>query len=99
MGLNSDMGTTGLCWKEFSFLDLWFAQEEPKPISVFHEKAEKAMSARRRVSLALPVKVQKDLDAPVREFKKLLLKSYGNYVRAWREGLDRDHNGVLDYEE
>ncbi|CAE7277600.1 USP20, partial [Symbiodinium necroappetens] len=29
----------------------------------------------------------------------LLLKSYQNYVRAWRQGLDRDRNGQLDYNE
>ena len=34
-----------------------------------------------------------------KQFKTLLLKSYQNYVRAWRMGLDRDHNGHLDYNE
>merc|ERR1719326_67857 len=36
---------------------------------------------------------------PVDRFKRLLLGSYGNYVRAWREGLDFDKNGRLDFEE
>eukprot|EP00927_Polykrikos_kofoidii_P071746 TRINITY_DN67977_c0_g1_i1.p1 TRINITY_DN67977_c0_g1~~TRINITY_DN67977_c0_g1_i1.p1 ORF type:complete len:609 (+),score=96.80 TRINITY_DN67977_c0_g1_i1:158-1984(+) len=97
--LNSDLGKTGLSMKEFRFLELWFAPEETKPVSVLHEKAEKELSARRRDSLALPVVVKKDPLLPKKNFKALLLKSYGNYVRAWREGLDRDHNGVMDYEE
>jgi len=97
--LNSDLGTTGLCKKEWSFLELWFAQGEPKPIDVHHDKAIQEMTARLGDDRELKPPPKLDIEAEVRAFKKLLLQSYGNYVRAWRQGLDRDHSGVLDYEE
>eukprot|EP00928_Gymnodinium_smaydae_P070800 TRINITY_DN54567_c0_g1_i1.p1 TRINITY_DN54567_c0_g1~~TRINITY_DN54567_c0_g1_i1.p1 ORF type:complete len:701 (-),score=121.39 TRINITY_DN54567_c0_g1_i1:76-2124(-) len=96
--LNADLGTTGLTRKEFGFLDLWFAPGPVKPISVLHPKAEMEASAR-GPSHELPKVVKKDMQAELKSFKRLLKGSYQNYVRAWREGLDRNHNGVLDFEE
>jgi len=101
--LCADKASTGLSATEFAFLKLWFAPEAHKKRSPLHEAAEIAMSAKsdqepaaapRRggggVCLAVPAKQQ---------FKNLLIKTYGNFVRAWREGLDTDHNGLLDYKE
>eukprot|EP00438_Fugacium_kawagutii_P005675 Skav227805 [mRNA] locus=scaffold948:99109:106548:+ [translate_table: standard] len=34
-----------------------------------------------------------------KRFMECLLRAYGNMVRAWREGLDRDHNDRLYYSE
>jgi len=36
---------------------------------------------------------------PRQHFKELLLRSYGNILRAWRQCLDRDGNGTLDFKE
>lgn len=56
--------------------------------------AAKAAKAKPRQTL-VPNEPLSALD----EFKELLLKSYGNFVCAWRQGLDYDHNGYLDYNE
>jgi hypothetical protein len=96
--LNIDLGTTGLTRKEFAALEMWFAPEPPRPIDVRHDKDVENSSAR-RPSLALPVILKKDPEADKKAFKDLLKRSYGNFVRAWREGLDRDDNGVLDEDE
>lgn len=34
-----------------------------------------------------------------KRFMDCLLRSYGNVVRAWRHGLDRDHNDKMDFAE
>jgi len=47
----------------------------------------------------LPTIVKKDPDKERKAFKLLLKRTYGNYVRAWRQGLDRDGSGVLDESE
>jgi len=97
--LNCDFASTGLCESEFMFLDLWFTPELAKAKSPFNAKAAAEMtSSRRRVSLALAPKPKKG-PTPKQQFKKLLLASYGNYLRAWRQGLDRDHSGLLDWKE
>jgi len=96
--LNIDLGTSGLVVKEFEFLKLWFTPPDSVPVDARHPKAIKELTA--RLEEKPP---EKRPETPVgqkkREFKSLLLKSYSNYVRAWRFGLDRDHNGKLDYDE
>jgi len=70
-------------------------------MSPLHEAAERELSSRLERTPQLPiVKVENKSAAPNKEqFKTLLLNVYGNFVRAWREGLDRDHNGLLDWQE
>lgn len=35
----------------------------------------------------------------IREFKRVLVQKYGSLVAAWREALDKDGSGSLDYQE
>lgn len=105
--LNVDKVTTGLHRKDFGFLELWFAKQKvPAPIHSLHDSAQHERTARTGDPLALHAPKANFLKAhsgpqltPKDQFKKLLLKTYGTYVRAWRIGLDRDHNGRLDREE
>jgi len=97
--LASDMATTGMSKQEFELLQIWLSRERPHPMSPLHEAAERELSSRLERTPQLPiVKVENKSAAPNKEqFKTLLLNVYGNFVRAWREGLDRDHNGLLDW--
>lgn len=67
-------------------------------ISPWHKKAEIAMTARVQDPLALPP-AQAPKPSGKAEFKKLLINEYGNILRAWRLGMDADHNGKLDWRE
>lgn len=98
--LASDMATTGICRQEFDFLQLWFAPGKAQKVSVLHPHAELAQTARLDTPPVLSSPKKRDKgDIAKEKFRSLLLNTYGNFVRAWREGLDRDHNGVLDYKE
>lgn len=99
--LNIDLGASGLVIKEFEFLKLWFTPPESVPVDARHPKAVMELTARLEEDDKHGIKQKTDPMAGKRkkEFKSLLLKSYGNYVRAWRVGLDRDHDGKLDYDE
>lgn len=96
--LASDRASSGMSRKEFGFLHVWISQGQPDRIG----------SEERESRWAKPTKVSQEGLPPVggrsvkdwrQQFKTLLLKSYKNYIRAWRQGLDRDHNGHLDYDE
>lgn len=98
--LNSDLGTTGLTREEFGFLELFFAPQAAKPTTVFHDHVVREADPRtRRPSLALPIVKLVDPEADKKAFRKCLIRTYGNYVKAWRQGLDRDGNGILDENE
>jgi len=102
--LRSDLATVGVSRAEFGFLEMWFAQPGPQMRSVLNPKAELEQMARVKdphdtFKGPTALEVQQTTGKARLQFKKLLIDSYGTYVRAWREGLDRDHNGLLDYSE
>mmetsp|Transcript_16697 Transcript_16697/g.35408 ORF Transcript_16697/g.35408 Transcript_16697/m.35408 type:complete len:613 (-) Transcript_16697:116-1954(-) len=101
--LSSDKASSGISLQELKFLDLWFDKRtfvRPPPL---HEKCELELQARLGDPKMLPQlkgpPKGKEPPRPKQVFKDLLLKSYGDFCRAWREGLDIDHNGQLDYKE
>mmetsp|Transcript_42927 Transcript_42927/g.121375 ORF Transcript_42927/g.121375 Transcript_42927/m.121375 type:complete len:676 (+) Transcript_42927:114-2141(+) len=103
--LRSDTATVGLSEKEFHMLGLWFSEDTSMPQGPLHDFAEQERRARnkdtRDVAHRAPsAKELRDNAGQARKlFKQLLINSYCNFLRAWRQGLDHDHNGVLDYSE
>eukprot|EP00929_Paragymnodinium_shiwhaense_P000336 TRINITY_DN100584_c0_g1_i1.p1 TRINITY_DN100584_c0_g1~~TRINITY_DN100584_c0_g1_i1.p1 ORF type:complete len:620 (-),score=151.95 TRINITY_DN100584_c0_g1_i1:268-2127(-) len=97
--LNIDLAGHGILVTEFDFLKLWFTPPDSVPVDARHPKALLELTARLGDDREIKPKVEDPWGEKKKEFKRLLLKSYGNFVRAWRFGLDRDHNGKLDYEE
>eukprot|EP00419_Tripos_fusus_P054037 CAMPEP_0172804822 /NCGR_PEP_ID=MMETSP1075-20121228/5434_1 /TAXON_ID=2916 /ORGANISM="Ceratium fusus, Strain PA161109" /LENGTH=597 /DNA_ID=CAMNT_0013643475 /DNA_START=25 /DNA_END=1814 /DNA_ORIENTATION=- len=93
--LRSDMAATGLRRQEFDFLELWFVRRS-EPVSPFHKEAENTGPDEIPLPGRTAVKAE---SRPKQQFKELLLKSYGNILRAWRQCLDRDGNGMLDFKE
>lgn len=93
--LATERASTGISRKEFGFLHVWIADGQPDRIGSGEPESRWAKPVQEWLP---PVKEQKK-DGGRNNFKKLLLKSYQNYVRAWRQGLDRDHNGHLDFAE
>jgi len=104
--LNADQCTTSIGQDQFEFIKMWFAPKRTADkVSAFHPHVD-AETAALRAAVASKAKPKGETRVagareitPKDKFKKLLIQSYGNYVRAWREGLDRDRNGRLDYEE
>lgn len=103
--LNAERTSRSISQSDFMFVELWFAPRKPEAQSPFHEKVDAARE------LAGSEAMEKLKPNPSRRvagqrsvtnrdvFKRLLIKHYGNYVRAWRLGLDLDHNGRLDFKE
>eukprot|EP00933_Yihiella_yeosuensis_P020715 TRINITY_DN1654_c3_g2_i6.p1 TRINITY_DN1654_c3_g2~~TRINITY_DN1654_c3_g2_i6.p1 ORF type:complete len:616 (+),score=121.33 TRINITY_DN1654_c3_g2_i6:72-1919(+) len=92
--LCTDKAGNGMSRAEFGWLHIWISGGAPDRI---HDEVSKWDT-----SGHIPWKpppVQAETGVLRKQFKELLLKSYSNFVRAWREGLDRDHNGALDYKE
>eukprot|EP00427_Karlodinium_veneficum_P032339 CAMPEP_0169194404 /NCGR_PEP_ID=MMETSP1016-20121227/6677_1 /TAXON_ID=342587 /ORGANISM="Karlodinium micrum, Strain CCMP2283" /LENGTH=634 /DNA_ID=CAMNT_0009270903 /DNA_START=1 /DNA_END=1902 /DNA_ORIENTATION=- len=104
--LNIENSTVSISEENFMILKMWFARKrQPDKISAFHQHIdEETAKLRAQVAAAAKPDSSKRV-AGAREltakdkFKRLLVRSYGNFVRAWREGLDYDKNGRLDYEE
>lgn len=93
--LQSDMAVTGMSRQEFDFLDLWFVRRS-EPVSPLHKEAPNTGPD----EILLPERTAVKAEArPKQQFKELLLRSYGNILRAWRQCLDRDGNGTLDFKE
>lgn len=104
--LNIDGSSVSISEENFMLLRIWFARKKPlDKVSAFHQHIDDE-TARLRAEVAAAAKPTpakrvagaRELTAKDK-FKRLLIRSYGNYVRAWREGLDTDKNGRLDYEE
>lgn len=93
--LASDRASTGITRQEFGFLHHWISNGQPDRVG----SEEKPSRWAAEVQKWLPPVTPPPPSTSVRDFKHLLLKSYMNFVRAWRLGLDRDHNGYLDYTE
>jgi len=86
---------SGISRQEFGFLDRWITDTmpaAPKRPMVTPKAASEPVLPNLTPLQMKPKQGRKD-------FKDLLLKSYKNFVRAWREGLDRDRNGRLDQKE
>lgn len=93
--LATEKASTGISRDEFGFLHVWIADGQPDRIGSAEPDSRWAKPVQKWLPTVKDVKKE-----DVKEvFKKLLLKSYQNYVRAWRIGLDRDHNGHLDFGE
>mmetsp|Transcript_39537 Transcript_39537/g.93030 ORF Transcript_39537/g.93030 Transcript_39537/m.93030 type:complete len:478 (-) Transcript_39537:126-1559(-) len=113
--LRVDKTDMGLHRKDFEFLDLWFKQprsqgplvdedpEAPDMATVAAMKSGQEEVARIKPNVLnkihLPTVHRKIGIAAKETFKRLLQRSYGNFVRAWRRGLDFDGNGRLDKSE
>ncbi|CAJ1405684.1 unnamed protein product [Effrenium voratum] len=93
--LATERASSGISRKEFGFLHVWIADGQPDRIG----SAEPESRWAKPVQEWLPPVQEAGKTDWRKQFKTLLLKSYQNYVRAWRMGLDRDHNGHLDYNE
>lgn len=93
--LATDRASTGISRKEFGFLHIWIANGQPDRIGSAEPESRWAKPA----AQWLPPVAGPERKDWRQQFKMLLLKSYQNYIRAWRQGLDRDHNGHLDYQE
>lgn len=93
--LATEKASTGISRGEFGFLHLWIANGQPDRIGSEEKESRWAKPVEQWLP---PVSAPEEKDWR-RQFKTLLLKSYQNYVRAWRQGLDRDRNGQLDYNE
>ncbi|CAK9114479.1 unnamed protein product [Durusdinium trenchii] len=94
--LCSEKASNGMSRKEFGFLHSWMSPKGhpdrgflDAPISKWAVPAE---------PWTPPPIVQKR-DERREKFLDCLLRSYGNIVRAWREGLDRNHDDRMDYQE
>eukprot|EP00441_Pelagodinium_beii_P032143 CAMPEP_0197635030 /NCGR_PEP_ID=MMETSP1338-20131121/10956_1 /TAXON_ID=43686 ORGANISM="Pelagodinium beii, Strain RCC1491" /NCGR_SAMPLE_ID=MMETSP1338 /ASSEMBLY_ACC=CAM_ASM_000754 /LENGTH=617 /DNA_ID=CAMNT_0043207005 /DNA_START=32 /DNA_END=1885 /DNA_ORIENTATION=- len=93
--LCTDKASNGMSRQEFGFLHFWISNGQPdQPGSEDPESRWAAPMQHWEPPPKPPVSGELR-----KNFKELLLKSYTNFVRAWREGLDRDHNGVLDFKE
>ncbi|CAE7426070.1 USP20 [Symbiodinium natans] len=92
--LCSEKARTGMSRKEFGFLHTWMGRG---PDRGFIDPPPSRWEKERR-PWTPPQPVLKKFERR-KKFKDCLLRSYGNFVRAWREGLDRDHNDKLDYHE
>eukprot|EP00931_Biecheleriopsis_adriatica_P047507 TRINITY_DN27394_c0_g2_i1.p1 TRINITY_DN27394_c0_g2~~TRINITY_DN27394_c0_g2_i1.p1 ORF type:complete len:691 (+),score=138.37 TRINITY_DN27394_c0_g2_i1:83-2074(+) len=93
----------GMSKKEFIYLNHWVAPKLSFRQEVRRDVEPEAKMSRWEKTRSEPVLLP-GLDARRRktlsqEFKDLLLKSYVNFVRAWRQGLDIDHNNRLEYKE
>lgn len=95
--LRADKATTGISRQEFGFLELWFKDDTRQ--GPLHDHLEKENHLTHLRNTAPKPEKKRPFGAAKADFKTLLRKSYGNMIRAWREGLDRDHNGVLDWKE
>jgi len=93
--LATEKASTGISRGEFGFLHIWIANGQPDRIGSEEKESRWAKPVEQWLP---PVSAPEEKDWR-RQFKTLLLKSYHNYVRAWRQGLDRDRNGQLDYSE
>ncbi|CAE7760549.1 unnamed protein product [Symbiodinium microadriaticum] len=92
--LCSEKARSGMSRKEFGFLHTWLGRG---PDRGFIDPPPSRWEKERR-PWTPPVPRLKKFERR-QNFKDCLLRSYGNFVRAWREGLDRDHNHKLDYHE
>jgi len=92
--LCSEKACSGMSRKEFGFLHTWLGRG---PDRGFIDPPPSRWEKERR-PWTPPVPRLKKFERR-QKFKDCLLRSYGNFVRAWREGLDRDHNHKLDYHE
>lgn len=103
--LRSDLATVGISREEFGFLDLWFKEGHNPERGPLHDKVSEGLKPQRKqdahdVNQAPSAKAARDAEGQSKkEFKKQLIVTYGSYLRAWREGLDRDHNGSMDKNE
>jgi len=104
--LNTTHSTTSIGPDNFDFLKMWFASKKAADkVSAFHPHIDQeTVDLRAAVAAAAKAGPMKRVAGareltPKDKFKRLLINSYGNFVRAWREGLDTDRNGRLDYEE
>jgi len=104
--LNSTQCTTSIGADNFDLLKMWFASKKAADkVSAFHPHIDQETTDLRAAVAAAAKSTPMKRVAGAREltpkdkFKRLLINSYGNFVRAWREGLDTDKNGRLDYEE
>eukprot|EP00930_Biecheleria_cincta_P082986 TRINITY_DN72624_c0_g1_i1.p1 TRINITY_DN72624_c0_g1~~TRINITY_DN72624_c0_g1_i1.p1 ORF type:complete len:612 (-),score=114.89 TRINITY_DN72624_c0_g1_i1:151-1986(-) len=93
--LATDKASTGITRDEFGFLHQWISNGQPDIVGSGDAVSRWAQEVKPWLP---PVKVKK-VKALAQEFRELLLKSYGDFVRAWRSGLDRDRNGHMDYSE
>jgi len=96
--LRADKATSGISRQEFAFLELWFV-ESKEPVSPLHEAVERELATRPAPELPPVQRAAQKGPSPKQQFKALLMSSYGTIVRAWREGLDTDRNGILDWKE
>lgn len=93
--LSTDKASTGITRDEFGFLHQWISNGQPDKVGSADGVSRWAQEVKPWLP---PVKVKK-VKALAQEFRELLLKQYGDFVRAWRQGLDRDRNGHMDYQE
>jgi len=84
----------GIRRQEFGFLHFWISNGSPDMIG--SEDTDRWAKEEQPWLPPMATPAPKDLR---KKFKDLLLKSYRDFVRAWREGLDRDRNGYVDYQE
>jgi len=104
--LNSEQCACSIGASQFEFLQLWFApKKKMDKVSAFHPHVDKetadiraAAAAHAKAAPAKRVAGAREVTAKDK-FKRQLINTYGNFVRAWREGLDFDKNGRLDYQE
>lgn len=92
--LSTDKASTGINREEFGFLHQWISNGQPDKVG-----ADEVSRWAQPVKPWLPPVQDKKVKALAQEFQELLLKQYGDFVRAWRVGLDRDRNGHMDCEE
>lgn len=93
--LATDKASSGITRDEFGFLHQWISNGKPDMVGSSDGVSRWAQDVKPWLP---PVKVKR-VKALAQEFRELLLKQYGDFVRAWRSGLDRDRNGHLDYHE
>lgn len=93
--LCSEKASNGMSRKEFGFLHSWI--QPGKPDRGFIDNPPSRWDLPSQPWAPPPNAVKKG--SRRKRFKDCLLRSYGNIVRAWREGLDRDHNDRMDYSE
>lgn len=84
----------GLSFRDFSFLEMWFAPEEQQFYSTMTRSALRRMKIGRENRERID---RESEDCTLAEFRVMLEKRFGNYVRAWRQALDTDRSGRITY--
>lgn len=91
--LCTEKAGSGLSRQEFGFLNSWIARGKPDRFW------EKDIDEPVENFWMPPAEAKNEKQELLFKFKDLLLRSYRDFVRAWRHGLDKKNIGKLDYKE